>query len=308
MFEIPKISVVMCTYNSEKYLKESIESILQQSFSSFELIIVDDGSTDSTIEILKSYQQDPRVNLFAFEENRGVIAARNYAISKSRGYYIAIMDHDDIANVDRLQVQYDYVISNNLDVCASFYVQMFNQTSEIRLSKQYVDDANLRALMTIYSPIADPTAIVKRDILGNQPYLNEDLYVQDYGLWSRLSIDGRKFGCCPENLLIYRVHSNQFSILNRELAGVAFKKIQQLYSKKLLNIDWVPHSMKFLDRVTDAFFYIKKLNQTIKNISFGVNYQIYSRFQYRGNGILTPFIRLERLIVASIATVIGRMH
>lgn len=308
MFDIPKISVVMCTYNSEKFLKESIESILNQSFSSFELIIVDDGSTDSTIKILKSYQHDPRVNLFSFGGNRGIIDARNYAISKSRGDYIAIMDHDDIANVNRLQVQYDYVILNDLDVCASFYVQMFDQTSEIRLSKQYVDDANLRALMTIYSPIADPTTIIKRDILGNQPYLNEDLYVQDYGLWSRLSLDGKRFGCCPENLLIYRVHPNQFSLLNREFAGAAFGRLQQLYSKKLLNIDWAPHSMKFLDRVTDAFFYIKKLNQTIKNISFGVNYQIYSRFQYRGNGIFTPFIRLERFMFALIATVIGRMH
>ncbi len=304
-FSQPKISVNLCTFNSEKYLKESIESILQQSFKDFELIVVDDGSTDSTVEILKSYQ-DTRIQLFCFEQNKGIVFARNYAISKSTGEYIAIMDHDDIANVDRLKIQYEYALANDLDVCASFYMQMFNQTAELKLSKQYTEDANLRALLTVYSPISDPTTLIRRSALGSDPYSKDDQYAQDYGLWCKLSGQGKKFGCCPENLLLYRVHATQVSLMNKNLAHITFKKIQHHYSKSMLGISWVPHSMKFFERLNRAFFYLIKLNKTIKNISYGVNYQIYARFQYRSNGWLTPFVRLERVVASLLGTIVGR--
>ncbi len=304
--QCPKISVNLCTYNSEKYLKEAIESILQQSFNEFEFIIVDDGSTDSTKEILRKYQ-DSRIKLYFLEKNHGIAYARNYAVANSTGDYIAIMDHDDIANADRLKNQYQYAVEKEVDVCASFYMQMFNQTSEMKFSRQYISDSDLKALLTVYSPIADPTTMIKREILNQNPYSNEDQYAQDYGLWCRLAASSKKFGCCPKNLLIYRIHSNQISITQRETAINSFKKIQSRYIKNILNVDFVPHAMKFTSRIMMAFYYLIKLNKTIKRVSFGVNYQIYARFQYRGNGLLTPFTRLERVIFSLMATIVGRI-
>ena len=100
-----EISVIMTVYNGEKFLREAIDSLLKQTFQEFELIIIDDGSTDSTLQIINSYH-DPRIRLVENGENRGQSYSRNLGIQKSNGEYVAIMDADDIALPKRLEIQY----------------------------------------------------------------------------------------------------------------------------------------------------------------------------------------------------------
>jgi len=103
----PKISVIMSVYNGEKYLREAINSILNQTFKNFEFIIVNDGSTDSSLDIIKSYN-DARIVVID-QKNTGQGIGRNIAIKHSNGEYIAILDADDISMPDRLQLQYDFL-------------------------------------------------------------------------------------------------------------------------------------------------------------------------------------------------------
>src|SRR5690625_3066297 len=109
------ISVVMPAFNEERWISESIQSILDQSFRDFELIIVDDGSTDKTFEIASSFE-DPRVKVYR-QENMGPAAARNKALSLVKGQYIALQDADDRSKPERLEKQYDF-LENNLDYIA----------------------------------------------------------------------------------------------------------------------------------------------------------------------------------------------
>ena len=108
---MPQISVVMSVYNSERYLHQAVESILNQSFSDFEFIIIDDGSSDHSSEILLSYQRDPRVKIVN-QSNRGLSHALNRAIGLAGSQFIARMDADDISRVDRLQKQFNFLVSN----------------------------------------------------------------------------------------------------------------------------------------------------------------------------------------------------
>lgn len=99
----PKVSVNICCYNSEKFIKETIESVLAQTFGNLEVVIIDDGSKDATGEIIKSYQ-DERIKYF-YQDNRGLAAARNRAIAESTGEYLALLDHDDLWETEKLKEQ-----------------------------------------------------------------------------------------------------------------------------------------------------------------------------------------------------------
>ncbi|EGR0539792.1 glycosyltransferase family 2 protein, partial [Vibrio cholerae] len=116
------ISVIMSVYNAEKYLSESIESILKQTFRDFEFICIDDGSTDSSLEILKKYRDlDPRIILVS-RDNKGLIYSLNEGLSLARYNYIARMDADDIAREDRLEKQYRYLSNKkNVSVVGSYF-------------------------------------------------------------------------------------------------------------------------------------------------------------------------------------------
>ena len=107
----PKVSVLMSVYNGEKYLREAVESILNQTFRDFEFIIIDDGSTDSTNEIIRSYS-DCRIRLLENEENIGLTKSLNKGIDQCRGEYIARMDGDDVSLQQRFSKQLEYLINN----------------------------------------------------------------------------------------------------------------------------------------------------------------------------------------------------
>ena len=110
---MPLVSVIMPVYNGEKYLAEAIDSILVQTFTDFELLIVDDGSQDNSAEIIRSYEKrDSRIRFFQLERNVGSAAARNRGIASASGAYIALMDCDDVSLPKRLQKQVDFLQAN----------------------------------------------------------------------------------------------------------------------------------------------------------------------------------------------------
>jgi glycosyltransferase involved in cell wall biosynthesis len=301
----PLISVILCTYNAVNFVKEAIDSILNQSLDDFELIIVDDGSSDGTKDIIQKYS-DYRIRYFPMKVNSGLIFSRNFAISKSNGDYIALMDHDDISEPNRLEAQIEHIKLTNSDVCSSFHYELNNSTKIIKKRKSYTRNSDIRALLTVYSPITNPSVLLRKNIFNYHSYSKESEMAEDYALWCELAKKEKKFTCCPEFLITYRVHPTQMSIAGIKNNKTVSELIKASYIHDLLGVGYqTPAKEFFFNRLKIAIPFLKRINQIIPRISIFANYEIYARYQFRGNGVLTPLIRFERLIMAVIMSFYG---
>ncbi|QQS26904.1 glycosyltransferase [bacterium] len=205
----PLVSVVMSVYNGEKYLREAIDSILNQTFTDFEFIIINDGSTDNTLKIIKSYK-DPRIVLIS-RENKGQALARNAGIALARGKYIAMMDADDISLPERFEKQVDYLEGHHDIGAVSSFVQ--NVDSSGKPIGAWEDDVNVKTPEQIRNTIAykncfshAPTIFRAKNIKHYQ-YRNIKA-AEDYELWLRMISDGIKLAKIPEFLYLYRQHDS----------------------------------------------------------------------------------------------------
>ncbi len=179
---MPKVTVAMPVYNDEKHLREAIDSILQQSFTDFELLIINDGSTDASMNIVKSYT-DPRIRIISFAENKGRPFARNTALDNAQGVYLAWMDSDDIATVDRLEKQVLFMDTHpEIDICGAA-MEFFNEAHFI--ARPPVDFQTIQARMLFECCILNPTAFMRRESLATHSlrYRQDMLRVQDYLFW-----------------------------------------------------------------------------------------------------------------------------
>ncbi len=303
----PLISVLMPAFNVEQYVGPAIESVLTQSFTNFELIVLDDGSSDGTANIIDTYS-DPRLTKIFHAVNKGLVNARNTLVAAARGKYIAFLDSDDLADPNRLEMQLQYLQSNQLDLCGTDHLVLHQSTGKMKRSKQRHSDADIRAMISVCSPLCNPSVMGRADIFKNTPYLtvgNDG--AEDYLMWIHLALAGCKFGNVPRNLITYRVHEQQISQVQSTRANGVFEEYRKYYVKALgINEELLPRKLPWLDRLKIAPRFLFELNKIIPGISFAANYQIYSRYQFRGNGFWTPFTRLERALVAIITTILGR--
>lgn len=183
-----KVTVLMSVYNGESYLNEAIDSILAQTFTDFEFLIIDDASTDRTPEILLSYG-DSRVRIVTNEENLGLTKSLNKGLALARGEYIARMDADDISVPERLEKQV-FFLERNPDVgvlgANVQYIDEFGNPSQIIIWPQR--DSLIKWQLCFMNPIAHPSVIVRRKLLMDSGGYNEEIiFAQDYDLWVRLS-------------------------------------------------------------------------------------------------------------------------
>lgn len=202
---MPKVSVIMPVYNSEKYLAEAIESILSQTFSDFEFIIIDDCSTDSSYQIADSFR-DSRIRLFRNSENSGVAYSLNRGIELSEGYYIARMDADDISLLQRLERQISYLETHPSVGVLGTAISFCGAKQGIFQNTDSPQQAKIDLLFN--SCICHPTAIIRRSSLDKFRYDRNFEGCEDYELWWRLS-----FRCeitsLSEVLFHYRFHKSQ---------------------------------------------------------------------------------------------------
>ena len=302
----PYVSVLMPAFNAEKHITQAIESILQQTFIDFELCILNDGSTDRTSECIRQFD-DPRIITVDSEQNQGLVAARNQLVAAARGRYIAFLDADDIAAPNRLKWQIAFLESEQVDVCGGAHDSLYEASGRIKRSKERYSDADIRALMTVCSPLCNPAVMGKAEVFKTHPYQMGKDYAEDYSLWAELALAGYRFANLKEKLITYRIHASQISQVQNAATNVIFNESRSHYIECLgLPKEGIPRPMDFLERLRLALPFMLKLNQCIRGISVGANTEIYSRFQYRGNGILTPLTRLERWGVALLATLKAR--
>lgn len=213
-----KISVILPVFNASKYINDSVNSVLQQTYKNFELIIINDGSTDNSSEILNHLaMKDSRIKLYE-RQNKGLVNTLNEAISYCKGEFIARMDADDICNPCRLIKQLQYFESNsNVDVLGS-WVNVFGTKNTVY--KYFENDKAIKESLARGrgSGFAHPTVMFKRKIieqLGLNLYDEKYKHAEDVALWMKLS---KKFvfSNVQEPLLMYRIHNENVSVLYQE--------------------------------------------------------------------------------------------
>lgn len=225
------VSVVLPVYNCEKYVFDAVHSILKQTHSNFELIIVDDASTDLTCEVLGNIK-DARIRLFKNSENKGIVFSLNFGISLANGKYIFRMDADDLAEVDRLKVQIDYFEQSPnlfaLGGAALFFSSVYNFTKKwnVPRSSIYCKTHLLFSNCFVHSSVAFRAITLKK---YNLAYDSDYLHAEDYALWIR-AFDN---GCIMENLrrplVRYRVHPMSISVVADKNEDHRFSIIKKIY-------------------------------------------------------------------------------
>jgi radical SAM superfamily enzyme YgiQ (UPF0313 family) len=211
MRKSPKVSVIMSVYNGERFLRESIDSILNQTFRDFEFIIINDGSTDRTGEILDSYS-DERIKIFN-QSNQGLTKSLNKALRLARGEYIARQDADDISEPNRLEVQVAYLESHpDIGLVGSF-AKVINEQGDFTGNELIVPDFSeeIFELLPSRNCLLHGSVMFKRDIIDLVGNYNENFpYAQDYEFWIRIS-QKFKVANIPKYLYRFRIHHNQIA-------------------------------------------------------------------------------------------------
>jgi hypothetical protein len=223
MPEIPRVSVVMPVHNGAPYLERAVESILAQTLEDFEFVIVDDGSTDSTAEVLRHYESaDDRVRVH-HQEKAGLVASLNRGCGQARAAYIARMDADDVAFPDRLARQVEFLDRHpNVAVVGSAVVRIDAAGREIKRNVCPTSHAEIVEALREYTCFTHPSVMLRSAALaavgGYRPAYGP---AEDYDLWLRLS-ERYELANLPDPLLYYRVYPGQVSVrqLDQQILSV----------------------------------------------------------------------------------------
>lgn len=232
---LPEVSVLMPVYNGEKHIESAVFSILNQSFDDLELIIIDDGSTDNTSQIIKKIK-DKRIRFFSNGSNRGLPYTRNRGLKLCRGRYIAFMDSDDISHEDRLKIQLKHFYKHpHIDIISSTKLNIENKNISVkklmtenfsmqnkikyflRKSLHNVYETPNSNIMLLYRcMIVNPSSMVKKSFItkNNLSYRDQYFVAQDYSFWMDCMLKNAKFKILQYPLVYYRTGDGYENITN----------------------------------------------------------------------------------------------
>lgn len=267
----PKLSVIMSVYNGEKYLREAIQSILDQSFSDFEYIIINDGSTDCTAKILASFD-DQRIKIITNQQNIGLTAALNKGLVLAKGEYIARMDADDVSLSFRFKKQIDILDNNSNVVLVSGNIDLINSEGKVWYKIRRNRHPGIVAwFLLFYNYLGGHSQVMFRrqlvSYLGG--YSKEYRYSQDHDLWQRLSNEG-DIVILPEVILLCRCHNESVSVKNKiaqrqNTLMISKRAISRLLREEIdleeiteLNAFWIGHFSDINN--------MRKINQLLRRI------------------------------------------
>lgn len=223
----PEISVVMAVYNGEKYINEAVQSILTQTYSNFELIIIDDASIDETPTILsKLSKTDNRIRIYTNKINLNPSESRNLGINHAKGSFIAIMDADDYAPPDRLSKQYNFMLTHpEITVCGG-YMEIYENKNTI--VKVPTDNLEIRARLLFENCLCHSTVMFNSKLVKKITKCYKNPPAEDYDFFARLSFDKDiKFSNLPYVLLRYRTHPDLDRSTYLELQRIRASQIRK---------------------------------------------------------------------------------
>lgn len=226
----PLISVVMPLYNAERFVGESIESLMAQTLSDFELIVIDDCSTDGSAAVVEELQRrDPRIKLLRNERNLGAASTRNRGLDAARGEFIAFLDADDICIPERFEKQIAFLKAHpGVDVCGSYYL-IFNDQSDRdhgHYDRLPLTPEEIRCQIFFFNPLGMSTIMLRADALRKTGIQFRNCVCEDYKLWADLS-DRLTMANIPECLIRYRQWEEQTSARHQQRQVESALEIQR---------------------------------------------------------------------------------
>lgn len=271
---IPIVTVLLPVYNAGEYLQESVESVLSQTYTSFELLILDDGSTDGCTDFLV-HIADERIRLIKRTHN--YIATLNYGLSIARGKYIARMDADDRMYPTRLAEQVKILDENpEIAICSSYMQQMGG--SDIYNSGLEGTLSDFAHILLLGNFISHPTVMVRTGYLRENglKYRHRYIYAEDYKLWSEIACCGGKLHIIPKPLLEYRVSPNQVSRVYNTVQTETANKIRNRLLHRL--IEWQTGKVRLhLKKLYNAYALLNEDGLLDDAEIFYSFYQLFSR-------------------------------
>jgi len=228
----PLVSVFMAVYNNAGYLRQSIDSILQQTYSNFELIIVNDGSSDDSHKIISTYT-DPRIMYIRNEENRGIIASRNIGLKSANGKYLAVLDSDDIAVAERLEKQVAFMEANpDYGLCGTNFTNIDATGKKLSKTRFPQKDPDIRAYLYLGNCFCHSSTMVRTELAKKFCYSGDIILGEDYQLF--IDIAGvSKLANLPFMGCYYRLHSNNVST---QMNSQMYSSIRRINRQNLIKL------------------------------------------------------------------------
>ncbi len=259
----PKVSILMPVYNVSAYLGEAVNSILRQTFTDFELIILNDGSTDQTEDIILSFSDD-RIRYIKNEHNSGLIFTLNKGIDMARAEWLARMDGDDISDPERIEKQWLYINDHPGTKVLATRVRLIDEqgTPKGRWKEDelMISPSAIRAFLPKNNCIAHPSIMINTGLIRQYRYDKSQLHTEDYDLWLRLAADKIQIHKIGEPLLYHRIHTSSVTRNDQEnvflkLARTKFRFIIKAVKNGKLNgfvvrtflyaiTDWIKGQLK----------------------------------------------------------------
>lgn len=289
---INSITILMPVYNSAKFLKKSIDSILNQTFTNFEFLIIDDGSVDDSIKIINGYK-DSRIRLIC-NAHMGIAKTLNFGLKEANYDWIARMDSDDIAMVNRLSSQVEYLKNKDENHIVSSWYLIFKNSRILGLIRTPIYNKDIKKALLLHNVICHPGVMYNRKLIMQLGGYS-DIPMEDYDLWFKIK-NQVTFYNVPTPLILLRLNPSSLSHKNINETKVSVKKIQHHYRHILNEAFSVTNKEKILILGWREFFYGDKKkarkiwSEVILHKSNSINLRIAFLITYLPKQIFTIFI------------------
>lgn len=276
---MPKVSVLMPAYNSEKYIAEAIDSILNQTFTDFEFIIINDGSTDNTAQIVRQYK-DKRIKFIDNKKNQGLIAVLNQGLDLCRGEYIARMDSDDISLPERFAKQVKYMDAHPNVAVVGGWIQKFGVNVKSNDIYKYPSILQQFDLIIHGCQFAHPTAMIRTSVLRTNKIYYDSQYphAEDYGFWMEMS-KYAPIHNLQEILLNYRWHETNVSILHTQIQQNSAERVRRNIIQTVLSNKAEIEKILQLTRETNQHFWLFGFLPIIRRKQYAMTKTKYYLFE-----------------------------
>ena len=230
------VSIIMPNYNSEKYIKDTINSVLEQTYKNWELLFTDDCSSDKSVEIIKSFGDD-RIKIFSTGVNSGAASARNKSIEEAKGRWIAFLDSDDLWTPDKLEKQISFMINNNISFSYTDYNVIDEENNAVTTFRPHLDICKYKDILK-HNHIGCLTVIYDSNKLGKVLMPLNAIKREDVACWLSILKKGETAYCLHECLAKYKIHSNSVSSNKFKMM-----KYQWLVYRKFEKINFIKHEI-----------------------------------------------------------------
>jgi len=292
----PAVSVVMSVYNAELYLEDAIESILNQTYKDFEFIIINDGSTDSSLEIIKKYSKKDERIIVVSRDNKGIVYSLNEGIRLAKGEYIARMDADDISLDFRFEQQLNFIKKNSLDICGGHYLLIDDEGRINGLNVVPISHEMCTLSLLFKVPFAHPSVMIRKRFLDeNSLEYGQSAYkiAEDLDLWLRMQKCGARFGNVDSVVLKYRILGESLSKANNApILKETKAMLRQFYKDNHQQISLIIKNLPSVLNAEEKSLLVRYIYKRVKRFDFshvGLMRKVDKKIIF--NSILSEMIR-----------------